>query len=60
MDVLNRIYLFLFILSLLNIIRHTLFIIRNIVLDEKIMMDKRTLLLLGTSISYVVMSIILK
>jgi hypothetical protein len=58
MDILNNIYLFFFILSTLNILRTTFFLIRSIRVEERVVMDKLPLFVLGISISYFVTSII--
>jgi hypothetical protein len=58
MDILNNIYLFLFVLSTLNIIRNTFFLIRNVRTEERFIMEKLPLLVLGISISYFITTII--
>jgi len=58
MDILNNIYLFFFILSTLNIFRNLFFLIRNIRTEERFVMDKIPLFVLGISISYFITSII--
>jgi hypothetical protein len=58
MDILNKILLFFFIFSFLNILRHSFFLLRNIRSGERFMLDSKSLILLGVSISYILMSII--
>jgi hypothetical protein len=58
MDILNNIYLFLFVLSTLNIVRNTFFLMRNVRTEERFIMEKLPLLILGISISYFITSII--
>jgi hypothetical protein len=58
MDILNNIYLFLFVLSTLNIVRNTFFLIRNVRTEERFIMEKLPLLVLGISISYFITTII--
>jgi hypothetical protein len=58
MDILNRVLLLLFILSALNILRHGFFLIRSFRSEERFVLDKKSLLYLGVSISYFLMSII--
>lgn len=57
-DILNKVLLFLLILSTLNIIRNGFFLLRNFKEEEKFLLNKRSLLLLGVSISYVLLTII--
>lgn len=52
-DITGKLLSFLFYLSILNLIRHTFFLSRSIVNRERFVMDKKTLLLLGMSISYI-------
>jgi hypothetical protein len=58
MDILNNIYLFLFVLSTLNIVRNTFFLMRNVRTEERFIMEKLPLLVLGISISYFITTII--
>jgi len=58
MDILNNIYIFFFVLSTLNIIRNLFFLIRNIRVEERFVLDKIPLIMLGISISYFITSII--
>jgi len=57
-DILNKVLFFLLILSILNIIRNGFFLLRSFTEEEKFLLDKRSLLFLGISISYVVLTII--
>jgi hypothetical protein len=57
-DILNKVLFFLLILSILNIIRNGFFLLRSFTEEEKFLLDKRSLLFLGVSISYVVLTII--
>ena len=57
-DLLNKFYIFLFILSILNIIRHSFFLYRSVKLKEKFEIESKKLFFLGLSISYVITSII--
>ena len=58
MDILNRVILLLFILSSLNILRHSFFLLRSFRSEERFVLEKNPLLYLGVSISYFLMSII--
>ncbi len=58
MDILNNIYIFFFVLSTLNIIRNIFFLVRSVRVEERFVMDKFPLVLLGISISYFITSII--
>jgi len=58
MDILNKIFLFLFIFSFLNVLRHSFFIYRSIKMNEKFVIDGTNLFFLGVSISYIITSII--
>lgn len=58
MDILNNIYMFLFVFSTLNILRNLFFLIKNIRDEERFTMGKLPLLVLGISISYFITSII--
>jgi len=57
-DILNKLFLFLFLLSTLNIIRNVFFLIRTIVDKERFTLEKRTLTILGISIAYVLLVLI--
>ena len=57
-DLLNKFYIFLFVLSMLNIIRHTFFLYRSVNMKEKFEIGSKKLLFFGLSISYVITSII--
>ena len=58
MDILNRVLLLLFILSTLNMLRHGFFLLRSFRGGERFVLEKNSLLYLGMSISYFLMSII--
>ena len=57
-DIFNKVLMFLFCLSILNVIRHAFFLVRNIINKERFVMEKRQLLFLGMSIAYILMSFI--
>jgi hypothetical protein len=57
-DILNKVLLFLLILSTLNIIRSGFFLLRSFKEEEKFLLNKRSLIFLGVSISYVIVTII--
>ena len=57
-DKLNKIFIFLLILSSLNVIRNGFFLIKNFKEDERFVLDKKSLIFLGLSISYILLSII--
>lgn len=59
-DIFNKILVFLFCLSILNVIRHAFFLVRNIINKERFVLEKRQLLFLGMSIAYILMSFIEK
>jgi len=59
-DIFNKVLVFLFCLSILNVIRHVFFLVRNIINKERFVMEKRQLLFLGMSIAYILMSFIEK
>jgi hypothetical protein len=59
-DIFNKVLMFLFCLSILNVIRHTFFLVRNIINKERFVMEKKQLLFLGMSIAYILMSFIEK
>jgi hypothetical protein len=58
MDILNSIYMFLFVFSTLNILRNLFFLIKNVRDEERFTMGKLPLFVLGISISYFITSII--
>jgi len=57
-DILNKLFLFLFLLSTLNIIRNVFFLIRTIVDKERFTLEKGSLTILGISIAYVLLILI--
>ena len=57
-DILNKIFLFLLILSILNVIRNTFFLIRSYIDKERFKLGKPSLLILGMSISYIILTLI--
>jgi len=57
-DIFNKVLVFLFCLSILNVIRHAFFLVRNIINKERFVLEKRQLLFLGMSIAYILMSFI--
>jgi len=59
-DIFNKILVFLFCLSILNVIRHAFFLVRNIINKERFVLEKKQLLFLGMSIAYILMSFIEK
>lgn len=59
-DIFNKVLMFLFCLSILNVIRHAFFLVRNIINKERFVMEKKQLLFLGMSIAYILMSFIEK
>ena len=54
----HLILLLLFILSSLNVIRHTYFVIQRMIIKEKYMITNKSLFLVGISISYIITMII--
>ena len=54
-DILNKFFVFLLILSILNVIRNSFFLIRNFRAEERFVLNKSSLLYLGMSISYIVL-----
>ena len=58
MDILNKIFLFLLILSILNVVRTSFFLVRSYVDGERFILNKLSLLVLGMSISYIVLTLI--
>jgi hypothetical protein len=59
-DVFNKVLVFLLCLSYLNLVRHVFFLVRSIISKERFVMEKRSLLFLGMSIAYILMSFIEK
>lgn len=57
-DILNKIFVFLLILSVLNVIRNSFFLMRNFREEERFVLEKSSLLYLGMSISYIILFII--
>ena len=57
-DIVNKVYLLLFIFSTLIIVRNVFFLIRSIRLQEKFNIGKVPLITLGLAISYFMTSII--
>ena len=57
-DILNKVFLFLLILSILNVIRNTFFLIRSYVDKERFKLGKPSLLILGMPISYIILTLI--
>ena len=57
-DILNKVLIFLFILSTLNVIRNCFFIIRSYRDKERFMLGKSSLITLGVSIAYIITVII--
>ncbi len=56
-DILNKVLFFLLIFSSLNIIRHGFFLIKSFKDNERFILDKKSLIVLGMSISYVLLMI---
>ena len=57
-DVINKLLLFLFLLSALNVIRNGFFLIKNIVDKERFTLNKSSLIVLGASIAYILLILI--
>ena len=57
-DVINKLSLFLFLLSSLNVIRNGFFLIKNIVDKERFTLNKSSLIVLGSSIAYILLVLI--
>ena len=57
-DILNKVFLFLLILSILNVIRNSFFLIRSFKDGERFKLNKPSLLILGMSISYILLTLI--
>jgi len=56
-DILNKLFLFFFFLSILNVIRHGFFLIRNFIDKERFILEGKSLLFLGMSIAYILVII---
>ena len=59
-EIFNKVLVFLFCLSILNVIRHTFFLITKVVRKERFVIYKKPLLFLGMSIAFILMSFIEK
>ena len=57
-DILNKLFLFLFFLSILNVVRNGFFLIRSVKQEERFIIENNRLLFLGISISYILLMII--
>ena len=57
-DILNKLFLFLFFLAILNVLRNGFFLFRSIKEKERFTLEKGELLVLGMSISYILSLII--
>ena len=57
-DILNKVFIFLLILSSLNVMRHGFFLIKNYKEDERFVLNNGKLFILGISISYILLSLI--
>jgi len=57
-DIVKDVYLFLFFLSLLVIVRNTFFLIRSVRMNERFKINNVSLITLGISISFFITSII--
>ncbi len=57
-DILNKILLFLLFLSGVNIIRHSFFLLKSFKDGKRFVLDKGSLIVLGMSISYILLIII--
>ena len=53
----NKVLFILLFLSILNVIRNSFFLIASVRSGEKFVMNNRSLILLGLSISYILMTI---
>lgn len=56
-DILNKVLFFLLIFSSLNIIRHGFFLFKSFIDNERFILDKKSLIVLGMSISCVLLMI---
>ena len=57
-DILNKIFLFFLVLSSLNVMRNTFFIVKSFIDGDRFQLNKFSLLVLGVSISYIIISFI--
>jgi hypothetical protein len=57
-EILNKIFLFILILSGLNVLRISYFFVQHWLDKEKFKLEKKTLFLLGLSIAYILLCII--
>ncbi len=57
-DILNKVFLFLLILSILNVIRNSFFLVRSFKDGDRFKLNKPSLLILGMSISYILLTLI--
>ena len=57
-DILNKILLFLLFLSAVNIIRHSFFLLKSFKDGKRFVLEKGALIVLGMSISYILLIII--
>ena len=57
-DILNKVFLFLLILSSLNVIRSSFFLVRSFKDGDRFKLNKPSLLVLGMSISYIIITLI--
>jgi len=57
-DIIDKLLLFLFLLSSLNVIRNSFFLIKNIVDKERFILNKSSLIVLGVSIAYILLVLI--
>lgn len=53
----NKVLFILLFLSILNVVRNSFFLIASVKSGEKFIMNNRSLILLGLSISYILMTI---
>jgi hypothetical protein len=53
----NKVLFILLFLSILNVVRNSFFLIASVRSGEKFIMNNRSLILLGLSISYILMTI---
>ena len=59
MDIVNNIYLLVFVFSTLVMVRNTFFLVRSIRLGEKFKVSNSSLITVGLAISYFITSIIM-
>jgi hypothetical protein len=57
-DIANKILIFLFFVSSLNVIRNLFFLSRSFYNKERFVLEKQPLLFLAVSIAYILMSIV--